>query len=423
VRRRSSTDFEQVQEASIYVVQSDGSGLRRLTPPGMFAGSPTWSADGARVAFYEMTVDHAFDARFGDFRPNAVSQIVSVDISSGVRTEITTGPGLKVAPQFALGEVAYLLKNGDRSALAFTKRGSGPKGSMRNPAWSPDGKSVVYQKLSNAPRPQNQAFFSSNAKFELASSSMFPAFSRSGRLAVTTDFNGADYASLTVMDADGSHARKLVDEPGAMAFAATWSPDGQRIAFGFGGFFANGTLPARIMMMPADGTDRSALTNGPANAGFPSFSESGEQIVYRVAGEQERGLRILSLKDGSIETLTTESDNFPAWSPAGGAIEFTRAIDGAYDIFSVRPDGTNLRRLTTAPGNDAHGVWSPDGSHIVFSSARLGFRDESPLYDPPEFQPYGELFIMNADGSDQRPLTDNKDEEGTPAWQPAPAAQ
>jgi hypothetical protein len=48
----------------------------------------------------------------------------------------------------------------------------------------------------------------------------------------------------------------------------------------------------------------------------------------------------------------------------------------------------------------------------------LGFKDESPLYDPPEFQPYGELFIMNCDGSGQRPLTGNKDEDGTPAWQP-----
>ena len=124
-----------------------------------------------------------------------------------------------------------------------------------------------------------------------------------------------------------------------------------------------------------------------------------------------------------VRILTTEPDNFPAWSPAGDVIEFTRAVDGAYDIFSIRADGTSLRRLTAAPGNDAHGVWSADGKYIVFSSARLGFKDESPLYDPPEFQPYGELFVMNADGSGQRPLTDNKVEEGTPAWQPKPSGK
>jgi len=220
------------------------------------------------------------------------------------------------------------------------------------------------------------------------------------------------------MDADGGHARRIVDEKGAMALAPSWSPDGEWIAFGLGRFFANGSNPARLVMVRADGSDRRDLTDGPLNAGFPSFSASGEQIVYRVVGKLERGLRILSLNDGSIRALTTEPDNFPAWSPADDVIEFTRAIDGAYDIFSIHPDGTGLRRLTTAFGNDAHGVWSPDGKHIVFSSARLGFKDESPLYDPNEFQPYGELFIMNANGSEQRPLTDNKDEDGTPAWQP-----
>jgi Tol biopolymer transport system component len=331
---------------------------------------------------------------------------------------------LKVAPQFLRDELAYLMKAGDHAGLTFTRRGPGVAGNMRNPVWSPDGNRVVYQKLDTTPRPQNQPLFSKKPnEFEFASSNLFPAFSRLGRLMTTMDFNGIDHASLAVMDADGGHAQSVFDEPNGMAFASSWSPDAQWIAFGFGIFFEGKTKPARIMLMRPDGSERRVLTDGSANSGFPSFSPSGTHMVYRVLGEREQGLRILRVADGSIRILTTEPDNFPAWSPAGDVIEFTRAVDDAYDIFSIRADGTGLRRLTTAPGNDAHGVWSADGKHIVFSSARLGFKDESPLYDPPEFQPYGELFVMHANGSGQRPLTDNKVEEGTPAWQPKPSGK
>jgi Tol biopolymer transport system component len=118
-----------------------------------------------------------------------------------------------------------------------------------------------------------------------------------------------------------------------------------------------------------------------------------------------------------VSQLTTGFDNFPAWSPKGDLIAFTRFREDDYDIYTIRPDGTGLRRLTTAPGNDAHAIWSPDGKYILFSSARLGFKDEAPLYDGVP-QPYGALFVMNADGSNQRLLTDNQWENATPAWAP-----
>jgi TolB protein len=57
------------------------------------------------------------------------------------------------------------------------------------------------------------------------------------------------------------------------------------------------------------------------------------------------------------------------------------------------------------------------GKHILFSSARLGFKDEAPLCDGIP-QPYDELFVMEADGSNQRPLTDNQWEDATPASAP-----
>ena len=96
---------------------------------------------------------------------------------------------------------------------------------------------------------------------------------------------------------------------------------------------------------------------------------------------------------------------------------FTTDRDDDWELYTIRPDGTGLRRLTNSPGNDAHSIWSDDGEWVVFSSGRKGFKDEMALYDGVP-QPYGEIFAMRADGSDVRQLTDNKWEDASPGWMP-----
>jgi TolB protein len=118
-----------------------------------------------------------------------------------------------------------------------------------------------------------------------------------------------------------------------------------------------------------------------------------------------------------VTPIASGYDNFPLWSPRGDLIMFSRQVDGDYEIFTIKPDGMGLKRPTRSRGNDAHMAWSPDGERIVFASTRLGFKDEMTYTDAP--QPYGEIFVMRADGSDVQQLTDNQWEEGTPAWQPA----
>ena len=83
---------------------------------------------------------------------------------------------------------------------------------------------------------------------------------------------------------------------------------------------------------------------------------------------------------------------------------FSRLVQGDYEIFTIKPDGTGVKRLTRTPGNDAHMGWSSDGEHIVFTSARMGFKDEVIYTNAP--QPYGELFVMRYDGSEVQQLTD-----------------
>jgi len=273
------------------------------------------------------------------------------------------------------------------------------------------------------PRSPGQLLLGRDPRFELVYASGFPAVSPDGRHLVVSERTGRgrpdDRTALAVWDATGANPRRIVRADGS-AMGPQWSPDGRWIAYGAGSFFlARVANPGRVMLVKPDGSDGQPLTKGPENAGFPSWSPDSTQIVYRVWTDVAGGLRIMRLADGSVRTLTTGYDNFPSWSPRGDLIAFNRLAGGDFDIYTIRPDGTEMKRLTTSAGNDSHPAWSPDGDYILFSSSRLGFKDEAPLADIP--QPYGELFLMRADGSEQRALTDNQWEEGTPAWQPAPA--
>jgi Tol biopolymer transport system component len=421
--------WEHLQELSIYVMQADGTGLRRLTSAGMTTGSPRWSPDGRRLVFYELETALTFAARIVA-QPMVTSQIVSVDVATGARTVHTSGPGFKVSPQFlTVDRIAYLVKaapRGMQTGLAFTTGGIATDGTFRNPSWSADGQRVVFHRPNFTARPQNQPLYSWEPDTEMRYTDVFPQFSKSGRLAISQLNNLATpQAAISVMNADGSNPRVVFSDRSAPAFVPTWSPDSQWIAFGVGGFFgAREERPARIMMVRADGSQPKDVTSGPLNSGFPTFSPDGTRIAYRVWGDYNRpgdfGIRVLALADGSVKTLTTELDNFPAWSPKGDLVSFTRRSHGEdydYDIFTMRPDGTNVKRLTTTPGNDSHQSWSPDGNYILWTSGRYGFKDEAPLYDN-AFQPFGQIFIMKADGSDQRVLTRSRWEDSMPAIVP-----
>jgi len=201
---------------------------------------------------------------------------------------------------------------------------------------------------------------------------------------------------LSMLPPDRNQPVRLFSEAGASALSPQWSPDGQLIAFGLGAFFNNRNQPARLMTIRRDGSSAREIRTGAANSGFPSWSPDGRRPVFRAWSDTDRGLRIVTLADSSVSTLSSGYDNFPMWSPTGNVIVFTRFQDGDFDIFTVRPDGSDLTRLTTTPGNDAHAVWSPDGQYILFSSTRFGFKDELPLSEGGP-QPAAEIFITSSD--------------------------
>jgi len=428
--------WEHLQLADIYIVRPDGSGLKRITAHGGFCGTPKWTADSAHVIAYCMTAEQTLDNRRAQPEHPEDTRIVSIDITSGTSVDLKSGPGAKFNPSVLAGDkVAYIRKDGSETAGIYYADGSrGPKGDVRTAAWSPDGTRVVFHKRTSFQFSTWKKTWNRNPNYEMTLTGLMPSFEPSGNRFV---FAGRPPAgavlgsSIMVAKAGSDEGALIYQDKTRNILGPSWSPSGDTIIFGVGVFnaFYNGfhglfLKPedrveggAQIAVVNPDGRNYRELTKGPNNNSFPTMAPDGKRIVYRTFGPDGSGLRVMNSETGAVVRLTEGYDNFPVWSPRGDLIMFSRVVDNDYEIFTVKPDGTGVKRLTNSRGNDAHMAWSPDGEHIVWASTRLGFKDEAVYTDAP--QPYGELFVMRYDGSNVEQITDNQWEDGTPAWQPS----
>jgi Tol biopolymer transport system component len=424
--------WEHTQELSIYVIRRDGSGFRKLASrPGYCLGSPRWSPDGRRIVFHEMTVEATWGARRPNYVGKAYSQIISVDVATGERIEHTTGTDLKLQPQFlSTSEIGFLIKYGPNEGLAYTSdRPAFRSRLIRSPRWSADGKFVVYERVSFQPvRPLFKPLYSWDEGWDYRHVDVFPQLSNDGWIVFTEKQLGN--SSVWIMRPDGSEKAKVFESSGrglietqvrmglAGAFQPAWSPDNQWIAFGLGTWFQErDRASAALWRVRRDGTAAEQLTDGAVHSGFPSYSADGKEIVFRVWSAGQKGLRILNLDTRETRVLTEGYDNLPDWSPDGRRIVFTRRReDGNFDVYTIRPDGSDLYRCTDHGSSDGHAVWTADG-RILWSGSQHGFRDEAALYDQ-TFQQYGQIYVMNADGTRKRLLTDSKWEDSMPLYLP-----
>ncbi|RMH44342.1 MAG: hypothetical protein D6689_02615 [Deltaproteobacteria bacterium] len=233
-----------------------------------------------------------------------------------------------------------------------------------------------------------------------------PAIGPGGRVAFWSARDGAARIFVTTLG-DGI-AEPLTAGPGDREPA--WSPDGRFVAFvreapdGRRDLCTVDVATRAVRVVVAGNDDR------PDRVGAPAWSPDGRLIAFAADRRAGQGSLLWTVRpDGTdLHRLTPPvagawfvHDRRPAWSPDGRRVVFASnrhvpgpGHDADFDIYAIDADGGDLVRLTEDPGVADDPAFSPDGARVFFTSTR----DATSAYEV-------EIYVMPAGGGQQRRIT------------------
>jgi Tol biopolymer transport system component len=239
-------------------------------------------------------------------------------------------------------------------------------------------------------------------------------------------------ADLTLLNPiDGSQTRLL--KSGYEEESPAWSPTGDRIAV------LEGT---KLITLNPDGTGRVTVLDNGCVLGAFSWSPDGTKIAYHTCDD----ISIVNTDGtGLVHVPNTSSFGLAEWSPDGQWLVGAHYV-GDYDIWKIRPDGSDLTQLTDLPGDQFNPTLSPDGTEIAFEDrettnweiatvsidggavtniTQASGKDFEPSWSPDgtkilfgSTRSHGGLFTLAPDGTDLQEIPNSRG-FGSAVWQPA----
>jgi serine/threonine-protein kinase len=370
---------------------------------------PAWAPDGRRLAFVRAVSDN------GKLEPADLNgwysdggDVWTLDLATGREGRLVAGAfGPSWSPDGARLAFDADWAGPRRVWIADAAAGLNPRQLTSDssdavvhagPRWSPDGRRLVFRRIEKTLSDIVTADARTGATTPVTHDAAFdldPAWAADGRRIYFASSRGGGlnvWRVAVAADGRAAGAPEQLTTGAGDDVEPTPSPDGRRLAFAVRG------INSDLWALPVSPT-----TGGPTGAPAPlvvtsrvesrgAWSPDGRTVAFNSDRAGEMNLWLHDVQERRDRRITSGpgGDYQPSWSPDGRWLAFFSARAGNSDIWTVSVADGRLTRLTQDPAMDTNPSVSPDGSRIAFMSDRDGRT---------------EVWVMQADGTGQRRLS------------------
>ena len=231
---------------------------------------------------------------------------------------------------------------------------------------------------------------------------MDPVFIKGGdEIVYTVQATPIQLSLMRLKVADGS-VERLHPQATTNEFEAAFTADGRYRAF----VQSRANLNLKMVIRDTKEDKDAVFDPGGGFAGMrrPSIAPDASRVIFSIAASNGQQIQSVNIQGADRKPITTSGINhWPVYSPDGKRIAFGSDRDGHFQIYIMQADGSDVRRVTNSPAADMRPAWSPDGKRLAFTSNRDGNY---------------EIYVVNADGSGLKRITNNPERDDYACWHP-----